>query len=159
MTIVSLANYTFGVTTVAASPPLPELASQLRLRVMRLARKLRREAEAGLSPSLLSALSTVERRGPLTVGSLSEAEQVKPPTMTKIVASLVELGLVSREPDPLDRRVGWVMATPDGRRLLRRSRRRTEAYLGGRLRDLSEADLAMLARASDLLEQLTGEAL
>lgn len=149
---------TVAPSPASPAPPLPELASQLRLRVTRLARVLRRRAEAGLSPSLLSALSTVERHGPLTVGSLSEAEQVKPPTMTKIVAGLVDLGLASREPDPLDRRVAWVMATPDGRRLLRQSRSRTEAYLGGRLGELSAADLAILARASELLEQLTGEA-
>jgi DNA-binding MarR family transcriptional regulator len=162
VTLISFANYTGGVpttpTTAPTAPPLPELASQLRLRVMRLSRKLRRRAEAGLSPSLLSALSTVERRGSLTVGALSEAEQVKPPTMTKIVGGLVELALVTRAADPLDRRVGWVTITSEGRRLLRSSRRRTEAYLAGRLRELGPEDLAVLARASDLLEQLTGEA-
>jgi DNA-binding MarR family transcriptional regulator len=153
-----LEGVTAAPITNPPAPPLTDLAAQLRLRVMRLSRKLRRSAEAGLSPSLLSALSTVERRGPLTVGALSEAEQVRPPTMTKIVAGLVELGLVTREADPRDRRVGWVTATTEGRRLLRRSRRRTEAYLAGRLRALDPADLAVLARASDLLEELTGEA-
>jgi DNA-binding MarR family transcriptional regulator len=124
---------------------------------MRAARVLRREAAAGLSPSLLSALATVERRGPMTIGTLSEAEQVRPPTMTKIVGALVEQGLVRRTPDPVDRRVGWVIATPAGRRLLARSRRRSDAYLTRRLRALDPADLAVLARAGELLEQLTGE--
>ena len=137
---------------------VPELASSLRLRVMRLSRKLRRQAGSGLSASLLSALTTVERHGPMTIGKLSEAEQVKPPTMTKVVASLIEQGLVSREPDPLDGRVAWVMATPEGRALLRRTRHRSDAYLAKRLRSLDPEDLLVLERAGRLIERLTEEA-
>lgn len=137
---------------------LPELASSLRIRVMRLSRNLRRQAGTGLSASLLSALTTVERKGPMTIGSLADAEQVKPPTMTKVVASLVEQGLVTREPDPLDGRVAWVMATPEGRSLLRRTRRRSDAYLATRLRSLDREELLVLERASRLLERLTEEA-
>ena len=136
---------------------MPELASSLRLRVMRLSRKLRRQAGSGLSPSLLSALTTVERRGPMTIGNLSEAEQVKPPTMTKVVAQLVEQGLVTREADPLDGRMAWVMATPEGRGLLRRTRHRSDAYLAKRLRSLDPEDLLVLEQASLLLERLTEE--
>jgi DNA-binding MarR family transcriptional regulator len=143
---------------VSSASSVAELASGLRLGVMRLSRRLRREAGAGLSPSLLSALSTVERGGPLTLRTLSDAEQVKPPTMTKIVASLLEQGLVSREPDPLDRRVAWVIVTPEGRLLLKRSRRLSDAYLAKRLRSLDPADLAALERATELLDRLTGEA-
>lgn len=137
---------------------LPELASSLRIRVMRLSRNLRRQAGTGLSASLLSALTTVERKGPMTIGSLADAEQVRPPTMTKVVASLVEQGLVTREPDPLDGRVAWVMATPEGRSLLRRTRRRSDAYLATRLRSLDREELLVLERASRLLERLTEEA-
>jgi DNA-binding MarR family transcriptional regulator len=137
---------------------LPELASSLRIRVMRLSRNLRRQAGTGLSASLLSALTTVERKGPMTIGSLADAEQVKPPTITKVVASLVEQGLVTREPDPLDGRVAWVMATPEGRSLLRRTRRRSDAYLATRLRSLDREELLVLERASRLLERLTEEA-
>jgi DNA-binding MarR family transcriptional regulator len=139
----------------APAPSLPELASSLRIRVMRLSRNLRRQAGTGLSASLLSALTTVERNGPMTIGTLADAEQVKPPTMTKVVASLVEQGLVRRDPDPLDGRVAWVMATPEGRSLLRRTRRRSDAYLATRLRSLDREELVVLERASRLLEQLT----
>jgi DNA-binding MarR family transcriptional regulator len=142
----------------APAPTLPELASTLRIRVMRLSRNLRRQAGTGLSASLLSALTTVERKGPMTIGTLADAEQVKPPTMTKVVASLVEQGLVTREPDPLDGRVAWVMATPEGRSLLRRTRRRSDAYLATRLRSLDREELLVLERASRLLERLTEEA-
>jgi DNA-binding MarR family transcriptional regulator len=140
------------------APSLAELASSLRIRVMRLSRNLRRQAGTGLSASLLSALTTVERNGPMTIGTLADAEQVKPPTMTKVVASLVEQGLVTREPDPLDGRVAWVMATPEGRSLLRRTRRRSDAYLATRLRSLDREELLVLERASRLLERLTEEA-
>ena len=142
----------------APAPTLPELASSLRIRVMRLSRNLRRQAGTGLSASLLSALTTVDRKGPMTIGTLADAEQVKPPTMTKVVASLVEQGLVTREPDPLDGRVAWVMATPEGRSLLRRTRRRSDAYLATRLRSLDREELLVLERASRLLERLMEEA-
>lgn len=133
-----------------------EIASRLRLGVTRLARKLRQEAEPGLTPSLLSALSAVERGGRLTVGELCAAEQVQPPTMTRFVASLVEAGLVRREQDPSDRRVSWISVTPDGAKLLRRARRRKEAFLVRGLRDLPPEELAILERAAPILERLVG---
>ncbi len=131
-----------------------EIAARLRLGVTRLARKLRQEAEAGLSPSLLSALSTIAREGRLTIGDLCSLEQVQPPTVTRAVAALVEGGLVSRETDGTDRRVAWVSVTPEGAKLLQRTRRRKEAYLARRLRDLSPRQLATLDEAARILEQL-----
>jgi DNA-binding MarR family transcriptional regulator len=131
-----------------------EIAARLRLGVTRLARKLRQEAEAGLSPSLLSALSTIAREGRLTIGDLCSLEQVQPPTVTRAVAALVEGGLVSRETDGTDRRVAWVSVTPEGAKLLHRTRRRKEAYLARRLRDLSPRQLATLDEAARILEQL-----
>lgn len=133
-----------------------ELASRLRLGVTRLARKLRQEAEPGLTPSLLSALAAVERGGRLTVGELCAVEQVQPPTMTRFVAALVEAGLVSREQDPSDRRVAWISVTPDGAKLLGRARRRKEAFLVRRLRGLDPDELEILERAAPILERLVG---
>jgi DNA-binding MarR family transcriptional regulator len=133
-----------------------EVASRLRLGVTRLARKLRQEAEAGLTPSLLSALAAVERGGRLTVGELCAAEQVQAPTMTRFVASLVETGLVSRERDADDGRVAWLSITTEGARLLSRARRRKEAFLVRRLRDLDPEDLSVLERAAPILERLVG---
>ena len=130
------------------------LAARLRLGVTRLARRLRQEAEAGITPSMLSALSSAERRGPLTMRDLCAAEQVQPPTMTRIVAALVEAGLVVREADPVDGRVAWVRVTPQGRRLLARSRRRKEAYLAKALGALDPHELEHLETATGVLEHL-----
>src|SRR4029450_1486203 len=129
-------------------PPRPRLA------VPRLARRLRQEAESGVTPSMLSALSSAERQGSLTMRDLCVAEQVQPPTMTRIVAALVEAGLVVREPAPVDGRVAWVNVTPDGRRLLQRSRRRKEAYLAKALRLLDPEELGTLEAAAESLERL-----
>lgn len=131
-----------------------ELASRLRLGITRLARKLRREAEPGITQSQLSALATIERHGPMTIGELSGVEQVQPPTMTKIVAALVDAGLVERETDPDDRRVAWLRSTPEGVKLLQRSRKRKEAYLAKRMRALEPRQLAVLEEAAEILEQI-----
>ena len=138
------------------APDTAELAARLRLAVTRLARRLRQEAEAGITPSMLSALSSAERQGPVTMRDLCAAEQVQPPTMTRIVAALVAAGLVVREADPMDGRVAWVKVTPEGRRLLERSRRRKEAFLARALRDLDPRDVATLEAAAEVLERFTG---
>ena len=131
-----------------------ELASRLRLGVNRLARRLRREAEPGITQSQLSALATIERHGRMTIGELSGVEQVQPPTMTKIVAALVDAGLVARETDPDDRRMSWLRATPEGVKLLQRSRKRKEAFLAKRMRSLEPRQLAVLEEATEILEQI-----
>jgi DNA-binding MarR family transcriptional regulator len=139
----------------SASVDATALAARLRLAVTRLARRLRQEAEAGVTPSMLSALSSAERKGSLTMRDLCHAEQVQPPTMTRIVAALVEAGLVVREQDPADGRVAWVTVTTEGRRLLERSRRRKEAYLAKSLRSLGPEELRTLEAAAEILERLT----
>jgi DNA-binding MarR family transcriptional regulator len=131
-----------------------ELASRLRLAIMRLARRLRRQGAGDLTPSQASALSSLERLGPMTLGELSATEGVRPPTLTKIVAALEEQGLVSRRADPHDRRVAHVAATPAGADLLARARSTSDAYLASRLSALPPDDLAALARAVEVLERL-----
>lgn len=138
-----------------APPDTAAIAARLRLGVTRLARRLRQEAEAGITPSMLSALSTLDRQGPLTIGDLCAAEQVQPPTMTRIVAALLEAGLIARDPDPADGRVAWVRLTPEGRKLLERSRGRKEAYLARALRDLDPREIATLEDATAILERIT----
>lgn len=130
------------------------LASRLRLAVMRLGRRLRRQGGGDLTPSQASALSTLERLGPMTLGELSAAEGVRPPTLTKIVAALEEQGLVARQTDPRDRRVAHVAATPAGADLLARARSTTDAYLASRLAALPPEDVAALTRAVEVLERL-----
>ncbi|MFN2504196.1 MAG: MarR family winged helix-turn-helix transcriptional regulator [Acidimicrobiales bacterium] len=134
-----------------------ELAGRLRLVVTRLGRRLRRQAGSDLTPSQISALSSLERLGPLTLGELSTVEGVRPPTMTKIVSALEEEGLVARRTDPRDRRVAHVAVTSSGRRLLAQTRSQTDAYLAARLQDLPPDDLAALQRAVDLLEHVLEE--
>ena len=80
------------------------IAGRLRISATRLARRLRQEAQTGLSPSQLSALTAVERHGPVTLGALADHEQVAPPTITRVVAKLEEADLVLRQRDPDDRR-------------------------------------------------------
>ncbi len=144
------------VPTTTTKTDTAALAARLRLAVTRLARKLRREAEPGITPSMLAALSSVDRQGPLTMSELCVVEQVQPPSMTRIVAALVDVGLASRESDPSDGRVAWVTVTPQGRKLLDRSRGRKEAYLAKALRDLDAHELETLEEAAAILEGLTG---
>lgn len=134
-----------------------ELAAGLRLAVMRLARRLRQLADAGITPSMLSALATVERLGPLTLGELAAVEKVQPPTMTPIVARLEGEGLVRREIDPDDRRVARITASRQGRQLLERSRSRKTAYLTRRLRSLPAEERAVIGRAVEILERFVSE--
>ena len=131
-----------------------ELASRLRLAVMRLARRLRQQADCDVTPSQISALSSVDRLGPLTLGELSAVERVQPPTMTRIVSGLEEQGLATREVDANDRRVARVHISVAGRRLLEQSRTRKNAFLASRIRTLPTDDRHVLARAAELLERL-----
>jgi DNA-binding MarR family transcriptional regulator len=131
-----------------------ELAARLRLAVMRLARRLRQQADGDVTPSQISALSSVDRLGPLTLGELSAVERVQPPTMTRIVSGLEEQGLATREVDVTDRRVARVHLTVAGRRLLEQSRTRKNAFLAARIRTLAADDRDVLARAAALLERL-----
>jgi len=132
-----------------------QLASRLRLAVMRLARVLRQKAQDSITPSQLSALVSIERDGPVTLGDLAALESVQPPTMTRIVAGLEEQGLVQREVDPDDRRISRVRMTSQARKLLERNRSRKTAYLASRMRELTPEELDVLARAAGLLERMT----
>ncbi|MGH9228678.1 MAG: MarR family winged helix-turn-helix transcriptional regulator [Acidimicrobiales bacterium] len=135
---------------------ITELAGRLRLASARLHRRLRQEADAGLSPSQQSALGTIDARGPLTLGDLAAAEHVTPPTITKVIARLEEEGLVHRTVDASDRRVTRVSATREGRRRLEHSRARRNAFLAVRLRELGPDAVRRLHDAIDALEELAG---
>ena len=134
-----------------------ELASRLRVAVVRLNRKLRQQALAGLSPAQASALGTVNRLINPTLGELAAAEQVQPPTVTRLVTSLESAGLVVRETDGLDRRVVRVRMTAEGRRNLQRIRSLKNAFLARRLAALDPADLALAETLTSLLEHLVAD--
>jgi DNA-binding MarR family transcriptional regulator len=134
----------------------PELvADRLHSAAIHLLRRLRGEDVAsGLTAPRLSALSVIVFGGPLTLGALAAAEQVRPPTMTRLVGALERAGLVTREPDPADGRQVLLRATSTGRRLLEEGRLRRTASLARQVAALPPSDLAALARAADLLERL-----
>jgi DNA-binding MarR family transcriptional regulator len=142
------------VATSVCSPVDPELAARLRLVLNRLARRLRSQAAGDLSPSLVSALVSIELHGPITLGQLATHELVRPPSVTRMVAVLEERGLVRRETDAADRRIARVSLTDEGRRTLRHTRTRKTAYLARRLRELDAAQLVVLVDALPVLERL-----
>jgi DNA-binding MarR family transcriptional regulator len=136
----------------------PELASRLRASVARVARRLRQEGlHDGATPSQLTALATLFRTGPMTIGDLAAAERVKPPTRTRIVAALEERGLVRREGSSDDGRVVHVVVTPAGRSAHEEYRKRRDAWLRKRLAGLSASERDTLSRAADLLDRLAEE--
>ena len=139
-----------------ATPTPIATADRLHSAAIHLLRRLRKQDDAsGLSAPRLSALSVVVFGGPLPLGALAAAEQVRPPTMTRIVAALVAAGLVVREPSAEDRRVVLIRATPAGRRLLEAGRSRRTESLAQQFAELPPDELAILDRAADILDGLT----
>jgi DNA-binding MarR family transcriptional regulator len=138
------------VQTITSS----DLASRLRLDISRMARRLRQEAGALLSPSQTAALATIERHGPLTPSELATRERVQRPTVTRVLARLEEGGLVDRAGDPDDRRSSLVSISPAGRSLLEEARTRKDAFLATRLESLGAEDRAALDRAAEILEDM-----
>jgi DNA-binding MarR family transcriptional regulator len=134
-----------------------DLAVRLRLAITRTSRRLRQEAGPGLSPSLTSALATVDRHGPLTPSELAARERVQRPTATRLVARLEELGVLQRAADPADRRSSLLTATPQGHALLEELCGRKTAYLAHRLEGLDAEEQAALDRAAAILERLLEE--
>jgi DNA-binding MarR family transcriptional regulator len=133
------------------------VADRLHSAAIHLLRRVRREdAGAGLTAPQLSALSVMVFRGSLTLGELAHAEQVRPPTITRIVAELEAAGLAVRAPRPSDKRVTVVTPTARGQRLLEEGRRRRIAALAAEVVSLPRNDVAALERALDILERLVG---
>lgn len=140
-----------------ATPPGPvAVADRLHSAAIHLLRALRREdAALGVGPARLSALSVLVFGGPRSIGALARIEQVRVPTMSRLVAALVRDGLATRTPDPEDGRASRVHPTALGRSVLQRGRARRVRSLARRLAALPEADRALLARAADLIDGVT----
>ena len=137
-------------------PAAAAVADRLHASAIRLLRSLREvDVATGLSGPRASALSVVVFRGPLPIGVLAAAEQVRPPTMTRLVAGMERLGLVERARDPDDGRVQVIRATAKGRAVLLAGRRRRVEMLAGRLGRLPARERAVLARATSLIDRLT----
>jgi DNA-binding MarR family transcriptional regulator len=130
------------------------IADRLHSAAIHVLRRVRKEDTAsGEGPARLSALSVLLFGGPMTLGQLAAAEQVKPPTMTRIVSGLERSGLVLRTPDPEDARRISIRATAKGTRLLQAARQRRIESLAEHLKTLSDKELALLAEAIPLLEK------
>lgn len=132
-----------------------QVAARLHSASIRLLRLLRREDDnAGLSAPRLSALSVLVFAGPQSLAELAAAEQVRPPTMSRIVDGLVEAGLVTREVKPGDRRSVRIAPTEEGKRLLEAGRERRVRALTSRLARLAESERRALTRGVEILEQV-----
>jgi DNA-binding MarR family transcriptional regulator len=143
------------MTAMTKTRTQAELASVLRVAVMRMARRLRSEREDdSLTLNQLSAMGTLAGHGRMTLGDLAAAEKVQPPSMTRIVTNLEERGLVLREPDAGDRRLVLVRLTDAGAELLAANRRRRDAWLNKQLRGLTPDEREALRRAAPVLEKL-----
>jgi DNA-binding MarR family transcriptional regulator len=135
-----------------------EQASQLRVSVARLARRLRQEgAGPDATPSQLAALATLYHEGPMTLGELAAAERVKPPSMTRIVGALEERGLVARTASSDDRRVQNVGVTDAGRAAHQEYRKRRDAWLCRQLGKLSTDERQLLEKAADILDRMRSD--
>lgn len=133
------------------------LASQLRLAVLRLSRRLRQQAVGDITPSQLSALASVAKHGELSLGELAALERIAPPSMTRIAARLEEQGLVHRRSDDADRRVARIVISDAGTAVLDETRNRRDAYLAVRIQELTDDERRTLAQAIPLLERLAAE--
>ena len=131
-----------------------ETAARLRVVIARLARQARQQSPGGLSPSQWSALKTLEDHQPLRIGDLADREAVSAPTATRLVASLEELGLLSRTNDPADRRTAYVALTDEGREKLDWARNVRTAALAQRLSELTPAQVQQLIETLPILESL-----
>ena len=136
------------------------LATSLRISVSRLARRMRAERVAqGLQPELsdtqLAALAALEKHTAMTPSELAEHEKVQPPSITRVIASLEERGLITRMPHSTDRRQVVLTVTDQGRDVVAKLRQLREAWLARRLRELTPAERAVLKQALPILEKLS----
>lgn len=139
-----------------------DTAARLRATVGRLHRRLRRTAAgaaAGLTPTRVSLLTTIDRLGPIRLSDLAAEEGINPTMLSRIVGDLVESGLIDRIGDPADRRAALVTATRDGRRVIERMRRERTDVLSLALESLSPGERRQLERALPALERLADKLL
>lgn len=136
---------------VATSNVVPDL----RIAVMRLARRLRTErASDAMTPSQMAVLGTLMRQGAMCPAELASAERVQPPSMTRILNTLQDAGMVTRRPHPTDGRQVLYETTPKARRMVQDDRERRDHWLSQRLSTLSVEDRQILERSIPILQSL-----
>jgi DNA-binding MarR family transcriptional regulator len=148
---------TRAATAVLSCAPAIDV-TRLRVAIARLSRRLRKHELAGLTPTQLSALATVEQAGPLRLGDLAAAERIAPSTLTRLVSVLEDRGYVERRAVPGDARAWTLVVTSRGHEVLDRIRQENTALLADSLLTLSPDQLAALSAALPALEQLADAA-
>ncbi|WP_267422135.1 MULTISPECIES: MarR family winged helix-turn-helix transcriptional regulator [unclassified Curtobacterium] len=134
---------------------MTHLSTDFRVAVNRLSRTLRaQKADSTMSDAVFSALARLHREGPLTLADLSRHEGVTPPSMTKTVAALVELGLATKADHGDDRRKVLIATTPAGADFVVETRRRRDDWLTPRLAVLTPAERRVLTEATDIMRRL-----
>jgi DNA-binding MarR family transcriptional regulator len=132
-----------------------ELAASLRPSLLRLTRRVRNQrVDRSVSLAQLSAIGTLQKKGAMSAGDLAACEQVQPPSMTKVLASLEEKGLVTREAHPTDRRQAIIVLTQAGADLLESERRERTAWLTQRIAKLTPDERATIRNVIPVLDKL-----
>lgn len=136
-------------------PSSRDLAGELRIAIGRASRRIRAErGEAGLTDPQFTVLAWLTKEGPLTPGQLAERERIQPPSMTRTVNGLVDLGLVAKAEHPTDGRQVVVSLTDAGVAEVDETRRRRDAWLADRLRQMTKDERALLVDAAELLRRI-----
>ena len=134
-----------------------DLASQLRLSVVRLNRRLRSQrTDESVSLPQMSAMAPLWRCGSMTPSELASSERVRPPSMTRVIAALEESDMVSRRDHPTDGRQSIIELTEAGAELLNAEASLKERWLDKRLAELTEQERATLSRAAEIIDRMAG---
>lgn len=132
------------------------LAGRLRIAIVRLNRRLRSQTDSEITLSQTSALACLGAAGPLAPRELAAKEGVRPPSMTRIIASLEDAGLVHRRQHPTDGRQAIVELTDAGRNRIEQEASAREQWLDLRLADLTEQERETLSKAAEILDRMAG---
>lgn len=143
------------MTAATASDKIAELASVLRPSLLRLTRQVRQQrVDTSVTLTQLSALYTLELRGPMSAGDLAACEKVQPPSMTKVIANLEAKGLLTRQPHPTDGRQLVISISEAGAALLESEKQSREAWLSRRLAALTPEERARVEQVVPILDKL-----
>lgn len=157
MATQSTTNDEPSITRTASRRGVPALAVELRHAILRTSRRIRQERSVDdVTPGQYSVLAGLDNHGPLTPREIAAHEKVQPPSMTRTIAALEELGLVSRTDHPTDGRQVLVALTPEGTTVVRETRKRRDAWLAQRLAELAPDERDTLARAAEILQRVAG---
>jgi DNA-binding MarR family transcriptional regulator len=144
---------------MAQSPKTEDLADHLHSTAIHLLRLVRvQDAASGISPARLSALSVIVFGGPISLNDLARAEQVRPPTASRIVDALEAEGLARRRVNEQDRRAVLIEATEKGAAMLKQGRKRRVKFLASHLSCLSRAELREIERALQAVQKAMKQA-